>query len=78
MMKMLLSHLSNEHIKNIYGKKFELKMPCHNQAVERHIKVVTEVSMLVSVFERRDGFIRQKLKSRKLMKRYNTKKQFNS
>ena len=73
-----VSHLSNEHLQSIYGKKLELKIPCHNQAVERHIKVVTEASMLVSGFERRDGLIRQKLKSRKLMKCYNTKKQFNS
>ena len=67
-----------EQLQNMYKTKYELDIPCHNQAVERHIKVVTEASMLVYGFERRDGLIRQKLKSRKLMKCFNTKKQFQS
>ena len=47
--------------------KLELDHPCHNQAVEpRHVKLVTEASIRVAGFERRDGMIRQKIKSRKL------------
>ena len=53
-------HLSVEQLQNMYKTKYELDIPCHNQAVERHIKVVTEASMLVCGFERRDGLIRQK------------------
>ena len=54
-----------------------LEHPCHNQAVERHIKLVTEASAAVTGFEKRDGLIRQKIRSRRLMKAFNTKKQFN-
>ena len=57
--------------------KLEHDHPCHNQAVERHVKLVTETSIRVAGFERRDGMIRQKIKSRKLMPSFNTKKQFN-
>ena len=71
-------HLSTEQLQNMYTSKLELELPCHNQAVERHVKVVTEASMMVCGFERRDGLIRQKLKSRKLMKCFNTKMQFQS
>ena len=71
-------HLSIEQLQNMYKTKYKLELPCHNQAVKRRIKVVTEASMLVCGFERRDGLIRQKLKSRKLMKCFNTKKQFQS
>ena len=38
-------------------------LPCHTQAVERHIKVVTEASSAVEAGER-DGFIRTRLLSR--------------
>ena len=54
-------------------QKLVLSHPCHNQAVERHIKIVAEVSAPVSGFERRDESIRQKLKSRNIMKQFNTK-----
>ena len=57
--------------------KLVLDHPCHNQTVERHVKPVTEASICVTGFEPRDGMIRQKIKSRKLMPSFNTKKQFN-
>ena len=53
-----------------------LHHPCHNQSVERHVKLVTEASAQVEGFARRDGIIRQKIKSRKLLKTFNTKMQF--
>ena len=42
--------------------------PCRNQAVERHVKLVTEAATIVEGFSRRDGMIGQKIKSRHLMK----------
>ena len=48
----------------------------HNQCVERHVKMVTEAAAQVEGFERRDGLIRQKIKSRKLLKKFDTKVQF--
>ena len=44
-------HLSTEQLQNMYTSKLELELPCHNQAVERHVKVVTEASMMVCGFK---------------------------
>ena len=44
--------------------------------LERHVKAVTEASARVTGFERTDGLIRQKLKSRALMQFFNTKQDF--
>ena len=49
---------------------------CHTQAVERAIKLVTEAAGLVIGQEARDGFIRQKIKSRKEVGRCHTKNEF--
>ena len=40
--------------------------PCHTQAVERGIKVVSKAASTVIGEEARDGFIRQNLLSRKV------------
>ena len=64
-------------LKNFKPDKLGLAHPCHNHAVERQVKLVTEAFMHVAGFERQDGMIRQKIKSRKLMPCFNTKKQFN-
>ena len=50
---------------------------CHNQAVERHIKPVSEASAAVAGFKNRDELIRQKIRSRKQIKIFNTKQQLN-
>ena len=42
------------------------KIPCHTQAVEGHIKLVSEVSMKVCGSVKRDGFVRKTICSRKL------------
>ena len=68
-----IGNLSNMEIKRIAMQKLVLSHRCHNQAVERHIKIVTEVSASISGFERRDGSIRQKIKSRNIMKQFDTK-----
>ena len=68
--------LTDAEIDEIRNTPLKLNYPCHNQTVERHVKVVTEASAQVVGFERRDGLIRQKLKSRKLMKKFTSKQQF--
>ena len=71
-----IRNLSNMEIERIAMQKLVLSHPCHNQALERHIKIVTEVSASVSGFERRVGSIKQKIKSRNIMKLFNAKRQF--
>lgn len=66
-------HLSDEEIMNKIKSNAEfeaLKLPCHTQAVERHIKLVTGGEVA------RDGFIRARLKSRESIPKYETKKEF--
>lgn len=53
------------------------RYPCHTQAVERCIKVVTEASQSVCGENRRDGFIRTRLESRAKMPVFETKRDFN-
>lgn len=48
-------------------------LPCHTQSVERCIKLVTEASAVVCGEEKRDGFIRARILSRKEMPSYNKK-----
>ena len=74
----VLKHLLNKEIEAFQQHKLNLEHPCHNQAVERHIKLVSEASTAVAGFKNRDGLIRQKIRSRKLIKTFNTKKQFNA
>ena len=50
--------------------------PCHTQAVERAIRLVTEASSSVIGQAARDGVIRQKIKTRKNLKTHATKKDF--
>lgn len=48
--------------------------PCHTQAVERAVKLVTETSMLVTNAKKRDGVIFTTLYSRSKMPKFDTKK----
>ena len=73
-----LKHLLNKELEAFQQYKLNLEHPCHHQAVERHIKLVSEASAAVAGFKNRDGLIRQKIRSRKLMKTFNTKQQFNA
>ena len=73
----ILINYTDEEIIDIRKNRLILKHPCHSQAVERAIKVVSEASSQVVGFKRRDGHIRQKLKSRSQQKRFNAKKDFN-
>ena len=57
-------------------KPLVLQHPCHNQAVERHVKLVTEAALVVTRFEKQDGMIRQKIQSGLLMSKFDSKQQF--
>lgn len=53
-----------------------LQYPCHTQAVERCVKLVTEASASVCGPESRDGFILARISSRENLPKIDTKKQF--
>ena len=59
----------------LLGSKL-LNIPCHTQAVERVIKLVTVASSKVCGQTSRDGYIRAALQSRKVIPTFNTKNQF--
>ncbi|CAH0381343.1 unnamed protein product [Bemisia tabaci] len=64
----ILSHLTEEDLKALIlhpVQKMTL-FPCHTQAVERGVKLVTEASAAVCDAESRDGFIRARIFARKL------------
>ena len=66
----LLACISNK--KKLRQELFDF--PCHTQAVERCVKLVTEASTKVCGKDRRDGFIRATVHSRRLMPRFESKK----
>lgn len=51
-------------------------IPCHTQAVERCVHVLTQASKAVCGQEQRDGFARTKMKSRFILPRFETKGDF--
>ena len=53
-----------------------LNLPCHTQFVERHMKVVTEVSSRVSGQNQSDGVVMTTLALRRKMPKFNLKSQF--
>ena len=55
---------------------FQLNHECHRQNVERHIKLVMKASGSVCGYSRKDGLIRNKIISHKLMKDFVSKKYF--
>ena len=68
--------LDDTSIAQMLTKPLVLQHPCHNQAVERHFKLVTEAASVVTGYEKRDGMIRQKIQSRLLMSKFDSKQQF--
>ena len=72
----VLRDLTDIQVEALRTSPLKIYNPCHDQAVERHIKAVTEASMQATNFQTRDGIITQKLKSRTLMKVYDTERQF--
>lgn len=75
----VLSNLSDEEVKKMVqtGETPDFPcFPCHTQAVERCVKIVTEARSVVSGSEARDGFILGKLNSRNVMPKFNTKNDY--
>ena len=72
----IIKGLSRDELEKIREVPLTLRHPYHNQCVERHIKVITDASSRVVGKERRDGIIRLTLKSRKLMKKKQTKSDY--
>lgn len=73
-----LRGISNEEIESfIQSGEFPdwdiREFPCHTQAVERCVKLVTESSLKVCWPQSRDGYIRATLKSRGVIKEFSTK-----
>lgn len=78
----VLSKVSNEELTEIvkttdvaYGWEFSY-FPCHTQAVERTVKLVTEASAAVCGHDARDDMIRATLQSRSIMPKFNIKSQY--
>ena len=62
----LTCHLSNREIQDLIMRPLELPpFPSHTQSVERLVREVTDACGLISGHERRDGFIRARMASRK-------------
>ena len=53
-----------------------LHVPCHTQAVERHVKLVTEASQSVCGERARNGFIKNRIASRERMAAFNNKRDY--
>ncbi|KAK4884825.1 hypothetical protein RN001_001096 [Aquatica leii] len=53
-----------------------LRLPCHTQAVERAVKTVTEASMQLCHKTAREALIKNKIISRTLMPKFESKKDF--
>ena len=60
----------------ILPKKLFPILPCHTQAVERSVKLVTEASGCLVNSSERDGYILAKLDSRKKIPQFESKKDF--
>ncbi|GBL73723.1 hypothetical protein AVEN_230709-1 [Araneus ventricosus] len=79
----LLRRFTNQEIwskvqlggKAAFWRNFD-KFPCHTQAVERCVKLVTEASQKVLGSNSRDGFIRTTLLSRSSMPNFSSKSYF--
>jgi hypothetical protein len=76
----MIKHIPDKDLKiliiqNSFKQNVQM-YPCHTQATERCIKLVTQASQAVCSKRRRDGFIRVTIESRKKMKTFNTKSEF--
>ena len=71
-----IKHLSDSKIGVSRKNLLKLSHPCHNQHVERHVKLVTEALSQVCGINYRDKLIRQKLKSRQITKKLHPKHYF--
>ena len=73
-----IAQLSDHDVVNILDRPLQVPRWVNNtQAVERGIKAVTEACTAVTGHLERDGYIKQRMHSRKLMPKFNTKRDFN-
>ena len=77
----MLRYLKHEEVQQWANKatpeKFEmLPIPCHSQAVERHIKMVSDASIKSASAATRDNIIRATRSSQKKMPVFKSKKYF--
>ncbi|KAE8747832.1 hypothetical protein FOCC_FOCC005444 [Frankliniella occidentalis] len=75
----ILRRLTNDEITEIAVSRTQpnfIKLPCHTQAVERGVKIVTEASAAVCGEKSRNGFIQCRLENRKSLPKLDTKKDF--
>ena len=71
----LTCDLSTDEVRSLKEVPFSVdKFVCHTQSCERAVKETTNASAKVYGFERRDGYIRAKVKSRKLVSKPQSKK----
>ena len=69
--------LPDDEINNFLINPMEcLAYPCHTQSVERGIQLISEAASHVIGAENRDGFIRQRMRSRKELGRCDNKAAF--
>ena len=77
----ILSQFTKDKVKNlaISGQMCALfcEIPCHSQAVERHVCLVSKASKAVCGEDKRDGMIRNILKSQKENPFFDSKRQYN-
>ena len=72
-----LTSFSDEGVLGILKKPLSVpKWPNHTQSIERGIQVMTEACTEVAGYKARDGYIRQRLSSRRIMPTFRTKKHF--
>lgn len=69
-------NLNDEDIANMIrnGSQFEKeKLPCHSRAVEKHVRLVTQASLVTCGAEARDGYIHSGIKLLKELPKFDTK-----
>ena len=73
-------YLTNTEVETLIKSKEKPKnmtdFPCHTQAVERMIKLVTDASAAVVGQENRDGYIRARIEGRKRLPRFEYKSNY--
>ena len=79
----ILIDLTDEEVEsfaeNTALDKYQLPpIPCHSQAVEWHVKLLSETSKKASLVEQVDGIIRATLRSRKLLPVFETRKDYSA
>ena len=75
----LTRSISDDEINHFISSKEKKNfphLPCHTQAVERCVKLVTEASSMVCGKNSRDGFIHSKIESHHKMPSFETKREF--